>query len=142
MRHSQSNSSQQTKIPIKQWSADSNPDQTAVSRQQQCVTPEQTSQQTARMHHPREIIHNTSCTDHRPGPSRCGIMGLFTLDLAVPIAHASFLPACMGWYNEHTWCLTSTETTRLIRDGDKGWGVWRWGKEGDHIAIAALSPPE
>ena len=25
-----------------------------------------------------------------------------------------------------TWCLTSTETMRLIRDGEKG--VWRWGK--------------
>ena len=25
-----------------------------------------------------------------------------------------------------TWCLTSTETIRLIRDGGKG--VWRWGK--------------
>ena len=28
-----------------------------------------------------------------------------------------------------TWCLTSIETIRLIRDGEKGWqGVWRWGK--------------
>ena len=27
-----------------------------------------------------------------------------------------------------TWCLTSTETIRLIRDGEKGGkGVWRWG---------------
>ena len=27
---------------------------------------------------------------------------------------------------EHTWCLTSTETIRLIRDGEEG--VRRWGK--------------
>ena len=28
-----------------------------------------------------------------------------------------------------TWCLTSTETIRLIKDGEKvGKGVWRWGK--------------
>ena len=28
-----------------------------------------------------------------------------------------------------TWCLTSTETTRLIRDREKGGrGVWRWGE--------------
>ena len=31
--------------------------------------------------------------------------------------------------NKSTWCLTSTETTRLIRDGEKGdKGVWRWEK--------------
>ena len=28
-----------------------------------------------------------------------------------------------------TWCLTSTETIRLIRDGEKGEGVWRWGEK-------------
>ena len=27
---------------------------------------------------------------------------------------------------KEAWCLTSTETIRLIRDGEKG--VWRWGK--------------
>ena len=27
---------------------------------------------------------------------------------------------------KQTWCLTSTETVRLIRDGEKG--VWKWGK--------------
>ena len=27
------------------------------------------------------------------------------------------------------WCLTSTETIRIIRDGEKGGkGVWRWGR--------------
>ena len=42
-----------------------------------------------------------------------------------------------------TWRLTSTETIRLIRDGEKGEGVWRWGpEEGDYIPIATLSPPE
>ena len=30
---------------------------------------------------------------------------------------------------KYTWCLTSTETTRLIRDGENGGkGVWRWGE--------------
>ena len=30
---------------------------------------------------------------------------------------------------KQTWCLTSTETVRLIRDGEKGEkGVWRWGR--------------
>ena len=28
------------------------------------------------------------------------------------------------------WCLTSTETTRLIRDQDRVKGEWRWGEEG------------
>ena len=28
---------------------------------------------------------------------------------------------------KQTWCLTSTETIRLIRDGEMGdKGVWRW----------------
>ena len=31
--------------------------------------------------------------------------------------------------SKSTWCLTSTETVRLIRDGEKGEkGVWRWGE--------------
>ena len=37
--------------------------------------------------------------------------------------------------SKSTWCLTSTETVRLIRDGEKG-------VEGDYIPIATLSPPE
>ena len=43
---------------------------------------------------------------------------------------------------QKTWCLTSTETIRLIMDGEKG--VWRLGGggEGDYIPIATLSPPE
>ena len=35
-------------------------------------------------------------------------------------------------HTQNLWlscCLTSTETTRLIKDGEKGGkGVWRWGK--------------
>ena len=40
--------------------------------------------------------------------------------------------------------LTSTETTRLIRDGEKGGGEggMEGGKEGDYIPIATLSPAE
>ena len=39
--------------------------------------------------------------------------------------------------------ITSTETVRLIRDGEKGEeGVMEVGGEGDYIPIAALSPPE
>ena len=35
-------------------------------------------------------------------------------------------PAVFPWTSKSTWCLTSTETIRLIRDGEKG--VWRWGR--------------
>jgi len=35
----------------------------------------------------------------------------------------------------------STETIRLIRDGEGG-EVWRWGKREVHIPVATLSPPE
>ena len=43
-----------------------------------------------------------------------------------------------------TWCLTSIETVRLIRDGEKGGGGGEYGGggEGDYIPIATLSPPE
>ena len=42
-----------------------------------------------------------------------------------------------------TWCLTSTETIRLIRDGETGGGRgMEVGGEGDYIPIATLSPPE
>ena len=38
--------------------------------------------------------------------------------------------------------LKSTETMRLIRDGEKeGEGVMEVGEEGDFIPIATLSPP-
>ena len=36
--------------------------------------------------------------------------------------------------------LASTETTRLIRDGEKGKGGMEVGGEGDYIPIATLSP--
>ena len=39
-------------------------------------------------------------------------------------------------------CLTFTETTRLIRDGEKGGGAGMGGEEGDYIPIATPSPPE
>ena len=35
---------------------------------------------------------------------------------------------------------TSTETVRLIRDGENR--LWRWGKKETIIPIATLSPPE
>ena len=43
-----------------------------------------------------------------------------------------------------TWCLTSTETTRLIRDGEKREGGMEVGGRGggNYIPIATLSPPE
>ena len=41
------------------------------------------------------------------------------------------------------WCLMSTETISLIRDGEKGAGEgMEVGEEGDYIPIAALSPTE
>ena len=46
-------------------------------------------------------------------------------------------------YSKHaSWCLTSTETIRLIRDGEKGGGGMEVGEEGDYIPIATLSSPE
>ena len=39
-----------------------------------------------------------------------------------------------------TRCLTSTETTRLIRDGEMGAGGMEVGEEADYIPIAPLSP--
>ena len=36
----------------------------------------------------------------------------------------------------------STETIRLIRDGEKGEGGMEVGGEGDYIPIATLPPPE
>ena len=45
--------------------------------------------------------------------------------------------------SKQTWCLTSTETMRLIRDGEKGGGRgYGGGGEGDYIPAATLSPPE
>ena len=43
---------------------------------------------------------------------------------------------------KQTWCLVSTETIRLIRDGENGDGGMEVGEEGDYIPIAKLSPPE
>ena len=42
------------------------------------------------------------------------------------------------------WCLTPTETVRLIRDGEKvgGESMERGGEEGDYIPLATLSPPK
>ena len=45
--------------------------------------------------------------------------------------------------SKSTWCLTSTETIRLIRDGGGGGEGWRpeegGGREGDYIPTATLS---
>ena len=41
----------------------------------------------------------------------------------------------------YTWCLTSTKTIRLIKDGEKGGGFMEVGGEGDYIRITTLSPP-
>ena len=49
------------------------------------------------------------------------------------------LRGCLG---AKTWCLTSTETMRLIRDEEKGGRGYGVGEEGDCIPIATLSPPE
>ena len=44
---------------------------------------------------------------------------------------------------KQTWCLTSTETVRLIRDGEKvGEGGMEVREGVDYILIATLSPPE
>ena len=35
-----------------------------------------------------------------------------------------------GVLSKYAWCLTSTESIRLIGDGEKGGkGVWRWGEK-------------
>ena len=41
--------------------------------------------------------------------------------------------------SKSTWCLTSTETIRLIRDGEVGGGVWGGGREGDYVPSSTLS---
>ena len=41
-----------------------------------------------------------------------------------------------------TWRFTSTETVRLIRDGEKGEGGMEVREEGNYIPISTLSPPE
>ena len=38
--------------------------------------------------------------------------------------------------SKYTWCLTSTETVRLIRDGENGGKGYGGGGEGDYIPIA------
>ena len=47
-------------------------------------------------------------------------------------------------YVSLTWCIRSTETVRVIRDGEKGGsgGGMEVGEGGDYIPIAILSPPE
>ena len=50
--------------------------------------------------------------------------------------------SCSWVMVKETWCLTSTETIRLIRDGDEGGGGMEVGEEGCYINIATLSPPE
>ena len=44
--------------------------------------------------------------------------------------------------SKSTWCLTSTETTRLIKDWEKGERGMEVGEDGDYIPIATPSPPE
>ena len=44
--------------------------------------------------------------------------------------------------SKYTWCLTSIETVRVIRDGEKGEGGTEVGGERNYIPIATLSPPE
>ena len=44
--------------------------------------------------------------------------------------------------SKQTWSLTSTETIRLIGDGEKGEVSTEVGGEVDYILIANLSPPE
>ena len=49
------------------------------------------------------------------------------------------VPELSKRHSKKTWCLTSTETVRFIRDGEKGMEMEG---EGDYIPIATLSPPE
>ena len=51
--------------------------------------------------------------------------------------------ATLKLVSKYTWRLTSTETIRLIRDGENGGkGDREVGGEGDYRPIATLSPPE
>ena len=43
--------------------------------------------------------------------------------------------ALLSLLSKQTWCFTSTETIRLIRDGEKGGGM-KVVEEGDYIPIA------
>ena len=64
-------------------------------------------------------------------------MNINELSLSVPATFSRLLSCRAGADqlltsdmnpSKFTWCLTSTETIRLIRDGEKGGGIWRWGK--------------
>ena len=59
-----------------------------------------------------------------------------------PLSHTqkhTQLVSSLNGHSKKTWCLTSTETVRFIRDGEKGMEMEG---EGDYIPIATLSPPE
>ena len=43
---------------------------------------------------------------------------------------------CQTLKEKQTWCLTSTETVRLIRDGEKGGKGMEVGEEGDYIYLS------
>ena len=52
-------------------------------------------------------------------------------------------PSAVLMVSKLTWCLTSKETVRLIRDGEKGGRGYGGGGERENlIPIATLSPPE
>ena len=56
---------------------------------------------------------------------------------------ARFCTEVPWWGLSKRGALTSTETVRVIRDGEKGgWGDIEVGEQGDYIPIATLSQPE
>ena len=68
--------------------------------------------------------------------------GVATLCSGIDVLHCTILEdLCIVC--KQTWCLTSTETVRLIRDGENcGRGYGGGERERDYIPMTTLSPPE
>ena len=70
------------------------------------------------------LLMQLSISDNldKSGLVTCSLLQLMCLMLTFYVPTTAIV-------SKYTWCLTSTETIRLIRDGENGGkGVWRWGK--------------
>ena len=89
--------------------------------------------------------HGNESAPRSTGKSRVGLLQVLAVDLMGWVQDSNFCLPSLQQYTDsppifsfctahikQTWWLTSTETIRLIRDGEKGAGViWRWGGRED-----------